>query len=311
MPRPHPARLPARRIAAAGIAAFLLLSGRPAAAADGRIEINQVCAVHTGCGPLDAPGFPVAIGSGSHVLTGNLLVAGASSAIIVEEPHAWIDLRGFTIQGPNACNLPGPVCAQTDGGTGIASQVPYTTVRNGTIRGFGAHGLQLRDRCRIENVTVSENGRFGVWASGHGCLIRRVRSVRNGTGIASDGHGVLVENVAEGNALTGIATLQGSVVAANSADGNGAGGIAAGVGGNAVHENRARRNGQWGIVVGRGSIATGNAMTENATLGFEPNGAGYGFNVIRTDPAVPGSSTVGAGAKNLGNNICNGVPPCP
>ena len=31
----------------------------PGAASDGVLEINQTCAVNTGCFPGDAPGFPV------------------------------------------------------------------------------------------------------------------------------------------------------------------------------------------------------------------------------------------------------------
>jgi hypothetical protein len=42
-------------------------------ASDGQLEINQACAVNTGCFPGDDPGFPVTITQpGSYRLTGNL-----------------------------------------------------------------------------------------------------------------------------------------------------------------------------------------------------------------------------------------------
>jgi hypothetical protein len=39
----------------------LLAFATPAWAVDGVIEINQACAVNTGFGPDDAPGFPVTL----------------------------------------------------------------------------------------------------------------------------------------------------------------------------------------------------------------------------------------------------------
>ena len=59
---------------------FLTLTA-PALASDGVIEINQTCAVQTGCidnsgGIGDTPGFPVTIEiPGSYVLTSNLVVS--------------------------------------------------------------------------------------------------------------------------------------------------------------------------------------------------------------------------------------------
>jgi len=159
------------RIRAAGVALIALAAlaalaaGLPARAGDGRIEINQTCAVRTGCTSSDPPGFPVELlSSGSYVLTSNLEVTEPNAtAILLTAPHVWIDLAGFTVQGPNACESPGPLCAPVGLGVGILSgPVPYTTLRNGTVRGFGSGGVVLRGHARVENVLVSENGSAGL-----------------------------------------------------------------------------------------------------------------------------------------------------
>jgi len=291
-----------------------------ARAGDGRIEVNQACAVSTGCTPSDTPGFPVALPTGSYVLTGNLVVADPdATAIFVTEPHVWIDLAGFTIQGPNTCPNPGPLCASVGFGHGITSNpVPYTTVKNGIVRGFGSGGIVLREHARVENVLASENG--GGVRVNDGSLVRRVRAVRNlGTGISgllrltTEGKAVvLVDNLVDRNQDTGIVAGEGSVVAGNLSDGNGGAGIDAFVGTQAIHDNRVRKNGGNGIRASAGAIVEGNTVTENAALGLFLNGtAAYGFNVIRTDPALGGSDTVNAGPQNLGNNLCDGATTCP
>jgi hypothetical protein len=54
---------------------LLLLFAAPALASDGVLEINQTCAVETGCLAGDSPGFPVTISTaGSYRLTGSLNV---------------------------------------------------------------------------------------------------------------------------------------------------------------------------------------------------------------------------------------------
>ncbi len=74
-------------------------------ATDGVVEINQTCAVNTGCLPGDAAGFPVTIGeSGSYRLTGDLVVPTAgTTAIDVTTSDVTIDFNGFGVFGPTVC----------------------------------------------------------------------------------------------------------------------------------------------------------------------------------------------------------------
>jgi hypothetical protein len=312
-------------LAHAACRAVLVVAAMAAAASaragDGRIEINQTCAVRTGCTSSDPPGFPVELlSSGSYLLTSNLEVSDPNrSAILVNSDHVWIDLAGFTLQGPNACENPGPQCVLQGFGAGVVIITgSYTTVRNGTARGFGGGGILLYDHARVENVLVSENGGAGV-TTNDGSLVRGVRAVRNlGVGISgflltdADGKAnVLVDNLIDRNQAHGLRTGEGAVVAGNLSDGNGGSGIEALVGAHAIHDNRVRRNSGNGIRASAGALVDGNTVTENAGLGLFLNpAAGYVFNVIRSDPAIGGSTTVNGG-QNLSGNLCNGSTTCP
>ena len=72
---PHLPRFSLQLLSAAAILAPAL-GPAPALADAGRLEINQICAVETGCFPGDAAGFPVTLTTpGSYALTGNLSLA--------------------------------------------------------------------------------------------------------------------------------------------------------------------------------------------------------------------------------------------
>ena len=67
---------------------LLFALATPALASDGVLEINQTCAVQTGCFPGDTAGFPVKItASGSYRLTGNLVVPDAFTSGIQDGSH--------------------------------------------------------------------------------------------------------------------------------------------------------------------------------------------------------------------------------
>ena len=91
----------------------------PALADDGVLEINQTCAVQTGCFPGDTPGFPVTIdGSAgrSYRLSGDLTIADANNdGIRVDADSISIDLNGFSIIGPGTCSGSPNVCTLTSG----------------------------------------------------------------------------------------------------------------------------------------------------------------------------------------------------
>ncbi len=99
---------------------FLVLAG-PALAVDGVLEINQACAVNTGCFPGDTPGFPVTISGfppeSSYRLTSSLQVPGTNTdGLFLFGPHITIDFNGFSLS--NLTVVAGTGNAVTATGTG-------------------------------------------------------------------------------------------------------------------------------------------------------------------------------------------------
>ena len=134
------------------LAALLL----PAAitAADGVLEINEACALNSGCFEGDGAGWPVTISApGSYRLTGNLAVtSGDETAISITSEDVDLDLAGFEILGPQLAGT----------GAGVSSTSSDVTVRGGTIRGLGGDGVALGARARVEGVTSLFNGNTGM-----------------------------------------------------------------------------------------------------------------------------------------------------
>ena len=102
-----PARVHTSRVAtgASGLALASLIA-RAAIASEGVLEINQTCAVQTGCFAGDAAGLPVTItASGSYRLTSNLAVLNENTdGIQVGADDVSIDLNGLAIQVPVTCS---------------------------------------------------------------------------------------------------------------------------------------------------------------------------------------------------------------
>lgn len=150
-----------------------VLAATPAAAGDGKIEINQARALVGGIIPTDSPGFPVSIGKGSYLLTSDLVVPDENTdGILVLDDDATIDLGGFAIRGPVTCfGSTGSVsCSPAGSGIGIRAlksliggvSADRTVVRNGSIVGMGADGLVLRQGALVDGVLVNQIAGTGV-----------------------------------------------------------------------------------------------------------------------------------------------------
>ena len=91
-----------RRTLAIWIYASALAAAFPAY---GQFEIDQTCAIDTGCFPGDDPGYPVTITEpGTYTLTGDLYNDGEYVYTIEGNPLADIDMAGFNILGPGFSN---------------------------------------------------------------------------------------------------------------------------------------------------------------------------------------------------------------
>lgn len=274
---------------ATALLVFLIASA--ARAVDGVLEINQACAVNTGCFLGDTAGFPVTIdGSAgtSYRLTGDLTPPISSvNAVSVTGSNVTLDLNGFAVLGPTRCT-PQPVtsCLPLDGGSGIvASAAENVTIRNGKIQGMTFLGVGVGRDSLLEDLVVKDNGgTFAVWTGGN-CVVRNLRVRGNGgVGIQTSGGSMLTHNVVSGNADQGIVLSAGQATF-----------------------NVVNSNGRAGIDASLGSAVIGNSVRTNGGFGLDlAGGTGYTDNVINSNIG----GTVSGGVA-FGTNVCNGTTTCP
>lgn len=316
-------RISAACLLSVGAALFCALGViSKAFAVDGVVEINQACAVNTGCVSGDSAGFPVSISSpGSYRLTSNLDLAGAGTsvdAINISVTDVTVDLNGFELVG--TCDSSTLPCTPFSGGDGVFSNSKRITVKNGTIRNMTRNGIVLGPQARVENVRVLANANAGIQLTGtspHGSIIRLNHIADNGAhGITLGLGGILIEkNSCVNNFGTGIFLGGGNgLVADNVLTDNSSDGIRAPNNGNNVFRgNLITNNGGEGIdTIGSpaktGNLVIGNTITQNTGVGvaFSSTDNGYTENVIRGN----GGGTVSSGTE-IGTNLCNSNTTCP
>lgn len=153
---------------AAGLAGFGMSCGY----AQAQVTIDQGKALAGGVTPGDTAGFPVTISQpGSYKLMSNLTVPANTKGIVITADNVTLDLNGFTLAGPVQCTQPAgsqaqPVtCTQQGGdqeGIRIAAPNGGAVIRNGTVRGFNGSGIATMSGEVLENLHVTQNGKFGL-----------------------------------------------------------------------------------------------------------------------------------------------------
>jgi len=286
--------------------AFVAGIATPGSAVDGVIEINQACAVNTGCLGGDPPGLPVSIGSpGSYRLTGSLTLPDANThGVIVSASDVTLDLNGFAIQ----CSS----CATSGTGVGIlgASGVANLTVRNGSVINTGGNGISFAGPgARIEGVRSMDNGFNGIRV---GDLARISDCIVEGNGAygieLASGDSVVQDSVSSRNGSVGIICAAASTsctVRASQVQGNPGGGISsAGSGICHLVGNLVTDSGSDGISCPDDALVRGNVVRSNAGLGIS-----VGANATITENSVSGNDGDGistAGSSVISHNVSNG-----
>ncbi len=299
------------------LALFIMLSST-LFAAEGVVEINQVCATQLGCFSGDTSGFPVTIADvaagTSFILTSDLVLADTNTdGIALVLPGISIDLNGFSIIG-QACVGSGNNCTPTSG-TGIGINAPIaalhgTSVKNGNVIGMGGSGLVLIGvNSSIKNVTarwnrvnglvVGESGSINDSRAANngmdGILFFQMSSIKNSfainngsNGLQGTSYAIIENNIIRGNGLVGILTSPGfsSIINGNTVDNNGGHGVQCGRG-------------------SRGCLVTNNFISTNTGSGlFLTSSSAYRGNVLN------GNGTAVNGGVNMGGNLC-GTVVCP
>lgn len=229
-------------------------------------EIDQDCAVNTGCFAGDSPGFPVTITEpGSYRLAGNLEVTSSVNGITVEADHVTLDLAGFVIDGTGT----GQDGIQILGRRNVE-------VRNGTVRNFafvGVRGAGNGTRGhRMINIRAEANGEYGIFLNAADAGFRVSHCVASGNGAALTRAGIFVtggtviHNVADSNSGNGIHLSLtffefGGVVAYNTASQNGKHGIEANR--STVFGNTVNFNAESGIVCLNGMVRENTSIGNN------------------------------------------------
>lgn len=299
---------------------LLLALATPAFAADGVHEINQTCAVQTGCFAGDAAGFPVQItASGSYILTSNLTgIPIDIDGIFVSGRLIMIDFNGFSLSS----GAFGSGTGNGITGLGVDGQfVSFTTIKNGMIRGFGGIGiaLGLAKGIGVENMIFDANAGGGAHVGAEAQILKSVFSSNGGTSILAGGLppglGALIEgNVVSGSGEYGIEAGNGSTVLGNTAYLNGFDGIK--TNGATVSGNTAYQNGIVGIRAGFGSTVSGNTAYQNVGTGISADsGSTVSGNTTRDNGNSgmfigSGSTVSGNTTHNNGHNGIDAVQGC-
>ena len=288
------------------------LMSSPALASDGVVEINETCAVQTGCFSGDFAGYPVTIdgtAGRSYQLTSNLVVPNETTdGVQISTSDVSLDLNHFTIlRAP--CVDATSNCAPTAGfSIGIevttSSTSSGTAVHNGSIIGMGS-GVFLGAQSEVRNLRVR-------WSRFTGIRVREGSTVSGNAAYQNGGNGISTEvgstvtgNTAYQNDSDGIDAESGSTVTGNTVYGNGTDGIEVGFG-STVTGNSASQNGGAGISSLDGSTIQRNTVRDNTGFGLNlGSGTAYRENVITDNTA----GTVSGGV-NMGSNSCNGTATC-
>lgn len=318
---------------------LLLALTSPAFASDGVREINQTCAVQTGCFPGDAAGFPVTITApGSYRLTSNLTVPDANtSGITLSSNDVGIDLNDFALIGPVVCSGTPLACTPSSGsGSGIDFSSPSvrgTSIHDGSVTGMSNNGIAVNEQSTVTHVRARWNRNYGIYAS-YGSTISNCLAFQNGLiGILAEWSATVSGNSAYQNGSTGIFADHGSTLSNNMAYLNGNVGIGTGTG-STITGNTVRDNGSDGINAGNGSTILGNAsysngdatnptlddgiscssgclVRENSARVNSGSGLNLGSDSTYSDNVVTGNTTgqiSGSGSANgRGGNYCAGT----
>ncbi len=297
------------RLAGAWVLGLVLAS--PSGASDGVLEINQACAVQTGCFTGDTPGFPVSINvPGSYRLTGNLTNLNGSVDTILVQATVSLDLGGFEIQGLATCTGVGATlsCGPAGSSSGVfldsgssGSRVHNGTVRGATQTGVGGPGAQIQ----IENIRAVNNVLDGI-SGQNDMIVRGCTVLSNGDDGVDVDEGSLVEStVAVGNGDDGVEVDGPSaVVRGVTARRNGATGIHTS-GASVVDSSNASRNGRDGISVGPGSTVSRSAARANTLAGIKAEGDVTVSESSSADSVREGYFLIGPRVKFTGNVSSN------
>ncbi|MCA9280735.1 MAG: right-handed parallel beta-helix repeat-containing protein [Phycisphaeraceae bacterium] len=278
-----------------------------------RIAVN---AVNT---PGDANSIYKITQPGSYYLTGNVMGSVSHFGVEISASGVTLDLNGYELVG-----VPGSL----DGVTVPGGSLQNIIVRNGTVRGWGDHGVDLRaENVELASINASDNGAGGI-RLGDNSTARDCRALNNsGIGITLGNTNTLTDSVSRENTALGINAnsdnciitrcvtsnnQQGGisvgdacqVIACVAASNNGDGISATGVGA-LIADCTAMLNLGIGIWISSDSRATNNISHDNTGVGIWVDGSS---NRIEDNQCTDNGTGffVNAAGNILRSNTCSG-----
>ncbi len=249
----------------------------PAYAVDGVTLINQATVTAAG-------GFPYSISqSGSYRLSGNLVSASATTAmILISAPNVTLDFNGFSVSCPN--------CASSDTAV-VNSNTLGTALMNGTIQvsvGSTATCVSLGPNAKVTNMTI-EWCQTGIQTPTGGSTLTVSNSMFYGIG------GTCVDT------SSGLLTVINSTF-------DSCGKIGVLVGGGALITGNTFLSGAGsffaiGITVQNGATAVAN-VTNNMISGGNAGVVGPAGVGSNTFEGLPAHAEMEQGAVSMKNNVC-------
>ena len=229
-------------------------------------EVEPRIAINATNTPGDADSLFKITQPGSYYLTGNITGVSGKHGIEIVASGVTLDLNGFDLVGATG---------SFDGVTTTVVNLTNLAVINGSVRDWGADGLDLRSfsphGSRIDGVRASGNLAAGMRA-GFGSTLTGCSGSDNGTdGITASTGSTLTNCAAYSNGAIGIFTSSGCALASCSATSNTTNGIS--VGSNCTVQNcSGYLNTATGIVASSGCTITNCSVTDNTGNGISTGG---------------------------------------
>ncbi len=253
---------------------------------------------------------------GSYYLTADVVGMAGKVGIEIAAQDVTVDMGGFRVRG---------VAGSLDGMRVTAASPRGVAVRNGTLQGWGGHGLNLAQSSvnRVENVVCEGNGGSGI-AGGQKTILLRCQTDSNAQSGVSGGYYFTIEgcsatdNGQSGVAIAGIGTIRDCVSTNNGATGFSLGRTSAAINLIAINNTGAGIEATAGSTIDRCAsnlngfglrVTEGSSTIRGCAADANTVGISVGAGSIVSECTVSNSDTdgiVGASACVIQNNQAQG-----
>lgn len=195
---------------------------------------------------------------GSYYLAGSITGVSGKHGIEIVASGVTLDLMGYEIVG---------AAGSQDGVSATASGLRRIVVQNGSVRNWGAMGVDLVTQhavdCLVENLTLTSNATAGLALGDTSIAQRCVVSDNGSTGLVAANSCTLSDCTVSYNGVQGISAQSGAVVRHCTAYSNVGPGIKVGRA-STITNCSSSSNLSWGFLTDEGCSVTNSTASNNA-----------------------------------------------